>query len=190
MNANTQTSFTGLEGKLRSPLKSKLLPRLTLCVCKKKKKKTFYFNSENQRGYLTDFPFVLLIVLMKPKKPKIFFSFFSTACAQLHTRSCSALNNADAFCLVLLPSPNGWPSRGSLNLNSTTACETNLRWDAEYNGEQAELVGCLLFFVFPGPHSTKINQDTRTKSMMGNYSGKQQSHQSGVNLSILSKFHQ
>lgn len=54
-----------------------------LCRCVKRKKKPFYFNSENQRGYLTDFPFVLLIVLMKPKKPKIFF-LFSTVCAQLH----------------------------------------------------------------------------------------------------------
>lgn len=85
-------SFTGLERKLSNPLKkSELLPRLTLCVCKKKKKQTFYFNSENQRGYLTDFPFVLLIVLMKPKKPKIFFLyFFSAVCTRLHTRLCSA----------------------------------------------------------------------------------------------------
>lgn len=54
-----------------------------LCVYVKRKKKSFYFNSENQRGYLTDFPFVLLIVMMKPKKPKIFFVLFSTVCAQL-----------------------------------------------------------------------------------------------------------
>lgn len=84
VNANTLEPFS--EG--REPLK-RAASTNDLCVCKKNKK-TFYFSSENQRGYLTDFPFVLLIVLLKPKKPKIFFllcfSFvlFSAACAQLH----------------------------------------------------------------------------------------------------------
>lgn len=84
--------FCSLRRKTEESLKASCFQDW-LCVCvKRKKKNPFYFNSENQRGYLTDFPFVLLIVLMKPKKPKICF-LFGTVCAQLLAFVLSLLND-------------------------------------------------------------------------------------------------
>lgn len=81
-----------------------------------KRKNPFYFSSENQRGYLTDFPFVLLIVLLKPKKPKIFFSFsfvlFSAVCAQRHHEP-SALIPSFPFIYHLVTSETQCTCRGA-----------------------------------------------------------------------------
>lgn len=143
MNANTQTSFTGLEGKLRSPLKSKLLPRLTLCVCKKKKKKTFYFKSEDQRGYLTDFPFVLLIVLMKPKKPKIFFCPFSAGSA---LRSTLARAPPSVTAMRFVSSSALRPMVGQTVAPQTaTAYETNSWLGAEHSRQRWFAVLCFSY---------------------------------------------
>lgn len=82
-----------------------------------KRKNTFYFSSENQRGYLTDFPFVFLIVLLKPKKPKIFFSFsfvlFSAVCAQRHHEPSSALIPFFPFTYHLVTSETQCTCRGA-----------------------------------------------------------------------------
>lgn len=115
-----------------------------------KRKKTFYFNSENQRGYLTDFPFVLLIVLMKPKKPKIFV-LFSTVCAQLHAFVLSLLKDDATFLFSLLLSPFLSLPRSLLSPCSLLDLHRlfsskrkrqlwpGVRSDAGYQGVQAEI---------------------------------------------------
>lgn len=91
VDVNTTTGFTCLDAERRGPLKLAASRADCVCVCKKirrekkkKEKKPFYFKSENQRGYLTDFPFVLLIVLMNQRNQR-FVSSLGSVCARLHT---------------------------------------------------------------------------------------------------------
>lgn len=131
-----------------------------LCVyVKRKKKKTFYFNSENQRGYLTDFPFVLLIVLMKPKKPKIFCPFQHGLrsppcfCALFSQRWWCILSSLLLLSFSLSPfyrlvglvmSPTGKKKQSK---NKYNRCETHLWSDTTgYYGKQVEVHSRNVFF--------------------------------------------